>query len=91
MKVLQYLQKIFVLFSRFIYLQILLVPHSSSFKTEKTEDECDLNILPESMSLLIAIVYCMSPSMLNVALQVINLSFAYLWTGTFLVSSFDEI
>ena len=63
----------------------MLVPHSSSFKKEKTEDDSDLNILPEAMSLLMAIVYCMSPSMLNVILRVINLSFAYLWTGTFLV------
>ena len=66
-----------------------MIPHTSSFKTEKTDEDNDLNIIPETLSLLMAIVYCMSPSMLYVGLHFINRSFISLWTGSVMVSIYD--
>ena len=45
--------------------------------------------VPENLSLLMAIVYSMSPSMLYVGLHFINGSFISLWTGSVMVSIYD--
>lgn len=55
----------------FVYLQMFMTPHTSSFKADQP-DTLDLKVLPEVISLVMAIIYCMSPSMLHIALHLIN-------------------
>ncbi|WAR08735.1 hypothetical protein MAR_018693 [Mya arenaria] len=61
---------------RFVYLQLFITPHSSSFildnKAEDSKELDDLNVVPEVVSLLMAIVYSTAPTLLYIALNVIN-------------------
>ncbi|XP_052811101.1 uncharacterized protein LOC128238855 isoform X2 [Mya arenaria] len=60
----------------FVYLQLFITPHSSSFildnKAEDSKELDDLNVVPEVVSLLMAIVYSTAPTLLYIALNVIN-------------------
>ncbi|XP_045185435.2 uncharacterized protein LOC123543432 [Mercenaria mercenaria] len=71
----------------FVYLQMFLTPHTSSFKSLKEEksEELDLSVLPEVLSLLMAIIYSISPSMLHMILHFINGSFSNLFSLTVLM------
>ncbi|KAL4233802.1 Pleckstrin y domain-containing A member 1 [Mactra antiquata] len=65
----------------FVYLQMFMTPHTSSFREGKS-DELDLNIVPEVISLTMAIIYCISPSMLHMMLHFINGSLPHVFSTT---------
>lgn len=71
----------------FVYLQMFLTPHTRSFKISKEEkaDEFDLSILPEAITLVMAIVYSVSPSILHMALHFINGPFNQFFSFTVLM------
>lgn len=78
------------MFFRFVYLQLFLTPHSSSFtidkKTDNSSDTLDLNIVPEVISLLMAIIYSTFPGMLHIILHAVNNPIRQILSLTVLVS-----
>ena len=76
---------------RFVYLQLFLTPHSSSFiienKTDNSEEtQEDFKVVPEVISLLMAVIYSTFPGMLHVILHIVNNPLRQVLSFTVLVS-----
>ncbi|KAK3576346.1 hypothetical protein CHS0354_039280 [Potamilus streckersoni] len=73
-----------LLITGFIYLQIFLVPHTSSFKIHKTGErlgtkeaaEDDLNVISQPIILLTVIMYLLSPTFMQLLFRGIHNSFS---------------